>query len=89
MSVSLRERAIKLGATDLVPSLRRDKKWAVLYRGRWINFGAKGYEDFRQHHDPVRRASYRKRHAGILLKYGRPAYTVKESPAYWSWHVLW
>ena len=87
--MSVRGRAIKLGATDFTPSQRRDKKWAVFYHGRWIHFGAKGYDDYTQHHDKVRRASYRKRHAGILLKDGRPAYTVKESPAYWSWHVLW
>ena len=82
-------KAIKLGATEVRASCRAGKKWAVLYRGRWIHFGAKGMSDYTIHRDPVRRASYRRRHAGILLKDGRRAYTVKESPAYWSWHLLW
>ena len=59
--------AKRLGATELVPSWRAGKKWAVKYKGRYIHFGAKGYEDFSQHGDPVRRASYRRRHVGILL----------------------
>ena len=82
-------KAKRLGATELRPSWRKGKKFAVLYRDRWYHFGAKGMSDFTQHRDPARRASYRRRHAGIYLKDGRRAYTVKESPAYWSWHILW
>ena len=82
-------KAKRLGATELRPSWRKGKKWAVLYRDRWYHFGAKGMSDFSQHRDPARRASYRRRHAGIYLKDGRAAYTVKTSPAYWSWHLLW
>ena len=82
-------KARRLGATELRPSWRQGKKFAVLYRDRWIHFGAAGMSDFRQHRDPARRESYRRRHAGIYLKDGRAAYTVKESPAYWSWHLLW
>ena len=82
-------KAKKLGATELRPSWRAGKKWAVLYRDRWYHFGAKGYEDFRTHGDPVRRASYRKSHAGILLAEGRPAYKVKTTPAYWASNLLW
>ena len=82
-------KARRLGADELRPSWRKGKKWAVLYHGRWVHFGAVGYEDYSQHRDPARRESYRRRHAGIYLKDGRAAYTVKESPAYWSWHLLW
>ena len=74
-------RAKRVGATELRPSWRAGKKFAVLYRDRWIHFGQRGYEDFRIHRDTARRESYRRRHAGILLADGRRAYMVKESPA--------
>ncbi len=78
-----------LGATELRPSWRKGKKLAVLYRGHWVHFGAKGYDDYTTHRDPVRRAAYRRRHRGILLADGRPAYTVKEQPAFWAYRILW
>ena len=86
---NLKSEALRLGATELRPSWREKKKLAVLYRGEWIHFGALGYDDYTTHHDPVRRAAYRKRHKGILLLDGTPAYTVKTQPAFWSWHLLW
>ena len=86
---SMEAEARRLGATELRPSWRKGTKWAVLYEGRYIHYGARGYDDYNTHHDEERRASYRKRHAGILLGDGRPAYKVKTSPAYWSWHLLW
>ena len=81
--------AISYGAEQLRPSWRKGKKWAVLYRGHWVHFGAAGYEDFTQHGDETRRAAYRKRHRAILLADGRPAYRVKTSPSFWAWHLLW
>jgi hypothetical protein len=86
---ALRAKAKRLGATDLRRSSRRGKKLAVLYRGAWIHFGALGYEDYTQHRDKDRRERYRRRHRGILLADGRPAYRVKTSPAYWAWQLLW
>ena len=81
--------AKRLGATDLQPSWRKGKKIAVLFQGKWVHAGALGYEDFTSHNDPVRRAAYRKRHKAILLRDGRPAYTVKTQPAFWAYHLLW
>ena len=78
----------RLGADEIRPSWRAGKKMAVLFRGRWIHFGQRGYEDFTQHGDPVRRESYRKRHEGILLKDGRRAFKVKTTPAYWAYNLL-
>ena len=86
---TMESEAKRLGATELRPSWRKGKKLAVLFRGRWIHFGAKGYEDFTTHRDLVRRASYRKRHRGILLADGRPAYKVKTTPAFWAYYILW
>ena len=85
----LKIEALRLGATDLRPSWRKGKKLAVLYRGKWIHFGALGYEDYTTHHDVDRRASYRRRHKAILLLDGRPAYTVKTQASFWAWHLLW
>lgn len=82
-------RAARLSATEITKSWRKGKKLAVLYRGSWIHFGAAGMSDFTIHKDKERRARYRKRHRGILLGDGRPAYRVKTSPAYWAWHLLW
>ena len=81
-------KARRLGATELRPSWHKMKKWAVLYKGKYLHFGAKGYEDYSQHRDPVRRESYRKRYEGILLKDGRRAFKVKTTPAYWAYNLL-
>ena len=89
MLAELKAVALRLGATDLRQSWRKGKKYAVLYQGKWIHFGALGYDDYTTHHDEDRRASYRRRHKAILLRDGRPAYTVKSQPAYWAYHLLW
>ena len=85
----LESRAKSLGAKQLERSWRKGKKWAVLYKDKWIHFGAKGMSDFTIHKDLDRRKLYRKRHSAILLKDGRKAYRVKTQPSYWSWHLLW
>ena len=83
------ERARQLGATALRRSWRQGKKFAILYEGRWIHFGSTKYDDYTVHRDEKRRASYRARHGAIKTKDGRLARTVKTSPAYWSWELLW
>lgn len=94
MSITeLRRRAKLLGATDLRPSTRKGKKYMVLYLGRWIHFGSRGYSDFTQLRANARnirrRDAYRARHSRILLKNNVPAYKVPSQPAYWAWHLLW
>ena len=86
---NISSKARQLGADSLKASTRSSKKYMVLYQGKWIHFGAKGYSDFTIHKDAARRVNYRSRHASIRLADGRPAYTVKSSPAYWAWHLLW
>ena len=81
--------ARRLGATELRQSWRAGKKWAVMYQGKWIHFGALGYDDYTTHRDAGRRASYRRRHKAIILGDGRPAYTVKAQPAFWAFNLLW
>jgi hypothetical protein len=77
---SLQRKAKRLGATELRPSGRKGKKWNVLYEGKYI---------YTQHKNPARRANYRRRHGAIRLKDGRLAHTVKTSPSFWSYNLLW
>ena len=86
---ALRRRARLLGGVNLRRSTRKDKKYMLEYDNKTIHFGAAGMSDFTIHKDPDRRARYRARHRKILTKSGIPAYTVKGSPAYWSWNLLW
>lgn len=85
----LRTRAKKLGATEFGRSRVKNKKYYVVYTGKRINFGARGYDDYTTHRDPKRRKSYRSRHSGILDGSGKPAYLTKTNAAYWAWNLLW
>lgn len=78
----------------------KGKKYAVHFSGKTINFGALGYQHYKDrtplklykhldHNDKKRRESYRKRHWAIKLKDGRLAYKVKTSPEYWASKYLW
>ena len=42
---TIERRARALGAAELRESWRKGKKYAVLYRGAWIHFGAAGMSD--------------------------------------------
>jgi hypothetical protein len=84
-----RARARELGLPEPRSSQNPRHKLYVVYNGREIHFGARGYSDYLQHRDDDRRARYRIRHRAILLASGRPAYTDRNSPAYYSWHILW
>lgn len=86
---SLRQRALKLGATEFKTSNRKGKKWMVMYQNKPIHFGALGYKDYTVHNDEKRRENYRKRHMAIKLKDGRLAFKVKSQPAFWSYTLLW
>lgn len=76
---------------------------AIIYEGdkkiKTVQFGDKRYEQYQDnacgyyshldHLDDDRRKAYRKRHRKIKTKSGEPAYKVKYSPAYFSYHYLW
>lgn len=85
----LRQRALRMGATEFGASNVIGKKYYVIYNNKRINFGARGMSDYTIHKDPARRARYRARHKVIKLKDGRFAYRVKSQPAYWSYYLLW
>jgi hypothetical protein len=84
-----KQKALSLGATEFGVSKAKGKKYYVIYGNKRINFGAYGMSDFTIHKDKDRRDRYRARHGKIKLKNGRLAYKNKNSPAFWSWHVLW
>ena len=54
-----------------------------------IHFGDSRYQDFRQHKDQKRRASYLKRAKGIKNKEGKLTWRLKDTKNYWSVHYLW
>ena len=54
-----------------------------------IHFGHSRYQDFTQHKDEKRRASYLKRAKGIKNKEGKLTWRDKNTKNYWSVHYLW
>ena len=79
----------KYGGDDVRISKVKNKKYDVLYNGKWISFGDNRYEDWHDHHNPLRRRSYRKRAKGIKNKKGELTYKDPNSPNYWSYFTLW
>lgn len=78
-------------------STRPGKKYMAKVGNSWVHFGALGYQHyydkiglFREfdHLDKKRRKRYRDRHRKIMID-STPAYQVKYSPAWFSWHYLW
>lgn len=54
-----------------------------------IHYGDSSMQDFTQHKDPKRRASYLARAKGIKKKDGSYAYKDKNSANYWAVKDLW
>jgi hypothetical protein len=70
----------------LYKSKNKNKKYSVKSpSGKFINFGAIGYEDYTKHKDKKRRGNYLKRSKGILGKWKKNKY----SPNNLSIHILW
>ncbi len=72
-------------------SNRKGKRFMIRRDGkRPIHFGAWPVQDgtFIDHKDEKKRAAWRARHSKIMVN-GKPAYLDENSPAYYSWHLLW
>jgi hypothetical protein len=72
----------------LIDSPKPDKKYRAVFetdagRQKNVDFGAKGMEDYTQHHDKERRERYRARHAKDL-KTGDAT-----RAGYLSYYILW
>lgn len=70
----------------------KSKRFSIMSpSGKKINFGLwpfSGEGAYIDHRDNKIRDAWRARHSKIL-KGGKPAYLDKESPEYYSWHLLW
>jgi len=86
---TLENKAKKLGATNFGKSKNKTKKYFVVYDGKSISFGGKGYSDFTIHKDLGKRRAWWARHSKIKDKYGRRVINDKNSPSYWSARLLW
>ena len=60
-----------------------------LGKPKLLHFGDSRYQDFTQHKDEKRRASYLKRAKGIKNKQGKLTWKDKNTKNYWSVHYLW
>ena len=81
-------------------SANKNKKYAVVYNGKTINFGDSKMEQYKDstglglytstdHLDPVRRKSYLARAKGIKNAKGELTWKMKSSPNYYSVRFLW
>ena len=85
----LKQKAIKLGATDFGISQMKTKKYYVIYNDKTINFGSANSKTFIDHKDKKIRDNWIKRHSQIKNKNGVHVMTLKSSPSYWSAKILW
>lgn len=87
--ISLRNKALSLGATFFDLSDRKNKKYYVVYDGKQIHFGSKEGSTYLDHKDEKKREAWKARHSKILNKEGQKVITLKTSPSYWSDKILW
>ena len=85
----LYNKALKFGASDFGLSKTQNKRFYVIYNGKKINFGSKVGHTFIDHNDNTLRKNWKARHSKIIRDDGVPFYKIKESPEFWSWHILW
>lgn len=72
-------------------STRKGKRFMALFEGRVVHFGLWPYQGsgtWVDHKDESIRKAWRARHSKIMVD-GRPAYTVRGSPSWFSWNYLW
>ena len=81
-------------------STRSSKKYMVYYGGKWIHFGDRNMQQYKDltplrlysyldHNDPVRRERYLKRAKGIRDAEGNLTYSNPNSANFYSVHFLW
>ena len=86
----LTRKAQKLGAETLDYSTRKNNKYMVtLPEGKKVHFGSPKYPDFLFHKDEERRDRYLSRATKIKNRQGELTHEIRESPNFWSTHLLW
>lgn len=93
-----------LAGIRFVKGSGKHKYTAILPSGKRVGFGHVDYQHYKDsvpkrlggglwskkdHKDPVRRNSYRKRHGALRCKNGTRCINVKYSPAWFSYYYLW
>jgi hypothetical protein len=76
---------------DLTISKAKNKRFAIKYDNKTINFGLwpfSGQGSYLDHKNDTIRKAWRARHREIM-KDGKPAYLDKTSPDYYAWRILW
>jgi len=73
----------------LKKSSRAGKKLMLVLPTKTIHFGQEGSHTWAEGASTRTRAAYKARHGLLMLKTGQKAITVKYSPAYLSWNLLW
>lgn len=87
--VSLRKRALALGATDFGESRRMGKRYYVVYDGEIIHFGSDKGSTYVDHKNDEKKDAWFARHSVIKNREGKNVIDIKTSPSYWSANILW
>jgi hypothetical protein len=85
----IKDKALEAGATRVAYSNRKGKKYMVEYKNKIIHFGSDAGQTFLDHGNEQIKSAWVARHSKIKNKYGQFVYLIKESPAWWSYHILW
>ena len=89
MTTDLKNRALKLGASDFGISAQHNKRFYVIYDGKIIHFGSKNGSTYIDHFDDKKQKAWISRHSKIKNKTGDYVINLKTSPSYWSHKLLW
>jgi hypothetical protein len=85
----LRDKALKLGASDFGESKLKSKRFYVVYDGKKINFGSAVGKTFYDHQDSKKKDAWIARHSKVLNKEGEKVINLKSSPSFWAAKILW
>lgn len=83
-------KSLGLNYQSLKPSQRKGKRFSIIHNNKIIHFGAYPYAigTYLDHGNDEIKKRWQSRHSKIM-KDGMPAYKNKDSPEYYSWHILW
>jgi len=86
----LRNKALKLGATEFGMSDKPSKRFFVIYKGKRIDFGSDSRNTFYDKPDTQKRKNWYARHSTNINKStGKPFIQEKTSPLFWASKILW
>ena len=90
--IKSRATALNIPFKDIRESRRKGKKIEIELvtpvGTSIVHFGADGSQTFIEGASKEKRDSYRARHAKVMIA-GMPAYQLRYTPAFLSWHLLW